>query len=1215
MRSKNSGTDNPPNGVLHLPTASHDITPEEDKKTSEKSKKVKIPLKSDKEGTDSEMEQKSESSADKNEDRSGLKDLSKDDLLKLLGIMEGELQAREDVIRLLRSERGQREDLLCRYGWAEPTKALQALHRDSLLINNQQNNKSDDNNNKCPDYVYHKPMAELERLQVKHKETYRRMLEQLLVAEKCHRRTVNELDTEKRKHAEYMNKSDDFTNLLEQERERLKRLLEQEKAYQVRKEKEHTIRLEKVRGELVKLKSFALMLVDERQLHLEQIDQQSQKIQDLLQKLKEKEQKLSEVDETAKEDRQKVAKLEAELEHKTVGFAKDHEEMTAKLANQEAQNRQLRQKLSGLTRKIEELEESNRALQKSAEELEELRDNIRKGEYGNSNLMAELENLRKKVLEMEGKDEEITKTEMQCNELRKKLEEEEKHSKDLKQEVERLQKSMSELEKLETAFSEGRTECSQLQCTLEKEKSLTKELSDELVTIKIRMKELESSELRLEKAELSLKDDLMKLKSFTVIMANERKSMVERLKSEERKREELNKLLKAEQEKVMEVTERLIEESKRLLKLKSEMEVKISTLTKEKDELMSKLSNEEEKNRDLSSKLCLMKQRIDKLEEAGVEISGKAMKRELERLSGGCGKEKNKVMELTLEIERLKNRLKQLEVVEGDLIKTEDEYDVLEKKFKSEQDKANTLSQQVEEMKNQIAFSKAVERGEALSHGAELLQRCRMEEAKTRDLQADVIALKEKIHELMNKEDQLSQLQVDYSLLQQRFLEEEDKKKSMSHEVLNLTKELEVTKRYSRAFRLSMNGRRMVDIPVTSTAVQTDAIASETSEDDTPAVFIKKSVQEENHIMNNLRQRSLKKPAERTTVRDLYSPSSSELTLKKSWIPWMRKKESNTQSCPEKSVQVNGESSQLIIPQKQGQPVHIRVTPDHQNIMASPEISSPHAQDFFCGTSVMPTHGLQRPRITIIPSTTAVSPRNRTSELGVPERAKSPSAITTISRTKSPEITKTTSMDRPTSPISITSVSSTTLSDISSSPEPQEMITGRAVFKVTPEKRTVPTPIKKGNSAANIVTTEDNKIHIHLGSTQFKKHCENSGSQVPVRPITAGTEVSTGTVLRSPGHSSISKTTTSKVTSSITITQVSTLPATPALTAVNAQSARSGLSRIPMPRGMKSGKAVLGALGITTGMRMETRAESQSMRIELKKSTVSTTSFQSGGKS
>ncbi|XP_037606142.1 filamin-A-interacting protein 1 isoform X4 [Sebastes umbrosus] len=927
------------------------------------------------------------------------------------------------------------------------------------------------------------------------------------------------------------------------------------------------------------------MLVDERQLHIEQIDQQSQKVQDLTQKLQEKEQRLAAVADTAKEDGQKVLKLEAELEHRAAKFTQEHEEMTAKLANEESQSRQLRLKLAGLAQKIEELEESNKLLQKSEEDLQELREKISKGECGDSSLMTELENLRKRVLEMEGKDEEITKTETQCRELRKKLQGEENHSKELRLEVDKLQKRMVELEKLEGAFSRSKMECSQLHMNLEKEKRVVKDLAGELETVKTRVRELEGSESKFEKAEMVLKDDLMKLKSFTVILVDERKNMAERLKQEEQKSDDLSKMFKAEQGKVTEVTEKLIEESKKLLKFKSEMEIKVSTIAKEKDELKSKLASEEEKCRELNTKLGGMKIRMDGLEETEREIQRKWSNRNPD--------EDNKVKELALEIERLKSRLKQLEVVEGDLMKTEDEYDLLEKKFRTEQDRANTLSKLLDEMKSQIARNKAIEKGEVTNPEAELRARCKTEEARTRELQADVQALKEKIHELMSKEDQLSQLQVDYSVLQQRFMEEEEKKMSMSHDFANLTKELESTKRYSRAVRPSMNGKRMVNVPVTSTAVQTDVVASETAEDETAAGFILKSVLEENQIMSNLRQRGLKKPA----VLERYPPASAELGPKKSWIPWMKKKDAITitQSAPDKT----NRASLLHPPEmtRPGQPLHIRVTPDHENSTATLEITSPRAEDFFSSTTIIPTLGLQKPRITIVPKPTTVASKSKTCEL---DRAKSPVTITTISRAKSPD--KTNGSDRLRSPVSIITVSTTPVAEVCASPEPHDITATRTVIKVTPEKQ--PAPFRKYNG--NIITTEDNKIHIHLGP-QFKRPSEGcAGSVLTLRSSESSKEVSTGTVLRSPRHqASTAKTTQSKMTSSITITPITSASSRPtqSVPGSDVQSARSAAAatRIPMSKGMKpSSKAAI--LGVSTVTRLESRGESQLMKIELRKS-------------
>ncbi|KAF7246930.1 Filamin-A-interacting protein 1 [Varanus komodoensis] len=233
MRSRNQGGESSSNEHFSKAKSINNTT--ENQNFQEDAKRKKSNRKEDEVSSSGTVKQHSKLCGPNEKKSKKSIELSKEDLVWLLSIMEGELQmskqnsdskslrkihwekrcqnaipAREDVIHMLKTEKTKPEVLEAHYGSAAPGNVLRILHRDALLA--QDKSIGED--------VYEKPISELDRLEDKQKETYRRMLEQLLLAEKCHRRTVYELENEKHKHTDYMNKSDDFTNLLEQERER-----------------------------------------------------------------------------------------------------------------------------------------------------------------------------------------------------------------------------------------------------------------------------------------------------------------------------------------------------------------------------------------------------------------------------------------------------------------------------------------------------------------------------------------------------------------------------------------------------------------------------------------------------------------------------------------------------------------------------------------------------------------------------------------------------------------------------------------------------------------------------------------------------------------------------------------------------------------------------------------------------------------------------------
>uniref|UniRef100_A0A8C6HCK9 Filamin A interacting protein 1-like n=1 Tax=Mus spicilegus TaxID=10103 RepID=A0A8C6HCK9_MUSSI len=1053
-------------------------------------------------------------------------DLSRDDLLFLLSILEGELQARDEVIGILRAEKIDLALLEAQYGFVTPKKVLEALQRDAFQAKSAP----------WQEDIYEKPMNELDKVVEKHKESHRRILEQLLMVERSHRQTIMEMEEEKRKHKEYMKKSDEFINLLEQECERLKKLIDQETESQEKKEQEKEKRIKTLKEELAKLKSFALMVVDEQQRLTAQLTLQRQKIQALTTSAKETQGKLALAEARAQEEEQKASRLEKELQTQTTEFHQNQDKIMAKLTNEDSQNRQLRQKLAALSRQIDELEETNRSLRKAEEELQDIKDKINKGEYGNSGIMDEVDELRKRVLDMEGKDEELIKMEEQCRDLNKRLEKEAVQSKDFKLEVDKLSVRITALEKLEDALDKSKQECYSLKCNLEKEKMTTKQLSEELESLNARIKELEAIESRLEKTEITLKDDLTKLKTLTVMLVDERKTMSEKLKQTEDKLQSTTSQLQAEQNKVTTVTEKLIEETKRALKSKTDAEEKMYSVTKERDDLRNKLKAEEEKGHDLLSKVTILKNRLQSLEAIEKDFVKNKLNQDSSKSTAALHQENNKIKELSQEVEKLKLKLKDMKAIEDDLMKTEDEYETLERRYANERDKAQFLSQELEHAKMELAKYKLAEKTES-SHEQWLFRRLQEEEAKSGHLSREVDALKEKIHEYMATEDLICHLQGDHSLLQKKLNQQENRNRDLGREIENLTKELERYRHFSKSLRPSLNGRRISDPQVFSKEVQTEAADSEPP-DYKSLIPLERAVINGQFYEENEDQDD--DPNEEESVLSFRCSQSSSLPMnRKLWIPWMKSKEGHPQN-GKIQTKSNGNFVQpgdLVLSHTPGQPLHIKVTPDHIQNTATLEITSPTTESphSYTSTAVIPNCGTPKQRITILQnaSITPIKSKSSTESLMNLEQSMPPVTMATFARAQTPESCGSVTPERTMSPIQVLAMTGSPSSpEQGCSPEPIEISAKHAIFRVSPDRQSSWQFQRSNSNSSSVITTEDNKIHIHLGSPYMQAVAG------PMRPASPSAPLQDN---RTQGltNGALNKT-TNKVTSSITITPTAT---------------------------------------------------------------------------
>ncbi|CAN9497549.1 unnamed protein product [Ophioblennius macclurei] len=724
-------------------------------------------------------------------------------------------------------------------------------------------------------------------------------------------------------------------------------------------------------------------------------------------------------------------------------------------------------------------------------------------------LLSEVEVLRRRVVEMEGKDEELVRMADQCRELDRRLASEASHCRSLKVEVDQLSQRISKLDRIEEAFGKSKQDCSMLKSSLEREREASKLLSDELDALKLRVRELEAAEGQLEKSEMVIRQDLSKLRSLTVALVDERKSMAERLRQAE---EKLNRKegKRNEQSNLATMTERLREEKQQAVKSKTDLEDKIKGIVKERSELQDRLEIEEERNRELQSKITTMKKRLQVLE------NWKEKEEKYSSIANStahhCRSEDNKVKELTQELDKLQKKLQDKEDLEGELLKVEEGYETLERRLKEEQRRSRGLTDELEVAKRELSRYEQAEKQDVNQEHV-LLCRLQKEQVKSRLLTREVEALKEKLQKLMGTEESISRVQMDQSTLQRRLSQQETKNKELASEMEELLGELD---RYRRIKNQPPAANRDFSNPHQTTK----EIQTEPAECHLPTYRGDGDRLDEDHDDEDPNHNSEVPNRRRSLVNSFNTLNSANNNL--------------SQYGGHSGVDMHqtGNGDVMTLTHTPGQPLHIKVTPHHILNTATLEISSPTGDTAtsYTSTALIPTTGASpKQRITIIQNSgpSAVNPKSPSSS---PECTISPLNGAATSRVLSPDSSRSVTPDHCNSPIQIVAVRTC-------SPEPTD-VANQAVFCKTPERQNSWQHQKSSSvdgSSPGIITTEDNKIHIHLGSPYIQSlNGMTHGLAQPVGPYYVRHEQRTQVLANGCHVKGVGK-----ITSSITISPAS----------------------------------------------------------------------------
>ncbi|XP_024142035.1 filamin A-interacting protein 1-like [Oryzias melastigma] len=626
-------------------------------------------------------------------------------------------------------------------------------------------------------------------------------------------------------------------------------------------------------------------------------------------------------------------------------------------------------------------------------------------------LLTEVDVLRRRVMEMEAKDEELIRMADQCRELDHRLAKENRLCHGLKVEVVKLNGRISELDRVEEALGKSKQDCSVLKSSLEQESEARKILTAEVDTLRVKVMELEAVEGRMEKTEMVVRQDLCKLRTLTVALVEERKGMAEKLKQAEEKMKRRES--QRNEERSLAATERLREESQTASRLGTDFEEKIKSIVKEKAELQNRLKSEEEKNRELEGKITTMKKKLD-------AFDNNRKKEKYAHISiPNNHTEDNKIRELTQELDMLRKRLQDKEVLKRELIKAEKDFEFLEKKLQEEQRRTQSLTGELELAKKELSRYEHEEKQEVNQEHL-LLCHLQKEQVKSRLLTKELDSLKEKLQKLTGTEESICRVQMDHTRLQRKLTQQEIKNKKLAVEMEELKSELE---EYRHIQNLHLN----------------KGVQTELEENMVPD--LKRSNDEnDQHVSHNVST-----PNRSSLVYSFHSDNSSIY--------------SRSNSETDKPQTLNGEV--MMLTHMPGQPLHIKVMPHHARNTATFEISGPSGETAASYTTTAAVIPSPKRRISITPAANPDSP-------------------------SSPDSTASQLVTSNLSSGSIAPDSSSQMKIVTvrtCSPEPSEALSPSSFCSTAEQLSKWQSQESDGiNASPSVITAEDSKIHIHLGS-------------------------------------------------------------------------------------------------------------------------------------